>query len=66
MPSLLVMKSLVSDNGGASDYVSYALEVNVYQPADTYTGSCTTTPCLPTKQFLNGSHKHPLNERVFF
>lgn len=33
-----VMKSLVSDNGGASDYVSYALEVNVYQPADTYTG----------------------------
>ena len=34
----LVMKATTSDNGSVSDYVSYAIEANVYQPADIYTG----------------------------
>jgi len=34
----LIMKSTAPDDGSVSDYVSYAVEVNVYQPADTYTG----------------------------
>jgi len=34
-----VMKKTSSDNGSTSDYVSYAVEVNVNQPSDTYTGT---------------------------
>lgn len=33
-----VMKSNASDNGTQAIYVTYALEANVFQPADTYTG----------------------------
>lgn len=35
----MVMKSTTSDDGSVSNYVSYAIEANVYQPADTYTGT---------------------------
>ncbi len=34
-----VMSSATSDNGSTSVYVTYAIEANVYQPADTYTGT---------------------------
>ncbi len=33
-----VMQSSTSDNGASGVYVTYAVEANVYQPADTYTG----------------------------
>jgi hypothetical protein len=42
-----VMNSTSSDNGNVSVYVSYAIEVNVYQPADTYTGTLVYN-ALPT------------------
>jgi hypothetical protein len=34
-----VMSSAQSDNGSTSIYVTYAVEANVYQPADSYTGT---------------------------
>jgi hypothetical protein len=34
----MVMKATSADNGGTSVYVTYGIEANVYQPADTYTG----------------------------
>jgi hypothetical protein len=34
-----VMSSTASDDGSTSVYVTYAIEANVYQPADTYTGT---------------------------
>jgi len=43
----VVMKKTTSDSGAVSNYVSYALQVNVYQPADTYTGTMIYN-ALPT------------------
>jgi hypothetical protein len=42
-----VMSSTTSDNGNTSIYVTYAIEANVYQPADTYTGTVVYN-ALPT------------------
>lgn len=38
-----VMTSTSSDNGSSTVYVLYAIETNVYQPADSYTGTLVYT-----------------------
>jgi hypothetical protein len=42
-----VMHGLRSDNGATAVYVTYAIEANVFQPADTYTGTLVYN-ALPT------------------
>jgi hypothetical protein len=42
-----VMRGLRSDSGATPVYVTYALEANVFQPADTYTGTIVYN-ALPT------------------
>jgi hypothetical protein len=43
----VVMQELRSDNGTVPTYVTYAIEANVFQPADTYTGTLLYS-ALPT------------------
>jgi hypothetical protein len=43
----VVMHGLNSDNGTVATFVSYAIEANVFQPADTYTGTLVYN-ALPT------------------
>src|SRR5262249_4614520 len=43
----IVMQKSSSDNGSAPVYVTYAIEANVFQPADTYTGTLIYN-ALPT------------------